>query len=262
MRGKSYTIIDGNAKKAWAKKSLEWQKNAAFWITIIREQLDPFRIELNNAAVLEYFLRKKNLRVLDAGCGEGYLCRALARMGHRAVGVDFNRALIKAAKDLEAKEQLGIEYKLADIKKIPYPDADFDAILSVHAVNELDNPALAIKEFSRVLKPGGRAVVFFLHPCFDLNPNDLGGKYPATYFSKVKVERSCYLVGGVKSPSPYFYLHLPLSDWIDAFSTAGFLIETIKEPHPAAETFAASKWWQENYKKPLFILIQAVKKHC
>jgi len=40
MRGKSYTIIDGNAKKAWAKKSLEWQKNAAFWITIIREQLD------------------------------------------------------------------------------------------------------------------------------------------------------------------------------------------------------------------------------
>lgn len=259
MKKKTYKIINSQTKKEWERKKKEWKTNARFWIKIISEKLDPFRLELTNAAVLEHFKGKKSLTVLDAGCGEGYLCRALAKMGHKAYGIDFNEALIEAAKNQENKNPQGIRYSLGDLKKLPYPNSFFDAILANHAVNELDDPKKAFQEFRRVLKPKGRAVMLFLHPCFDLNPGDLKNNFVSRYFQKIKVTRECFIVSGIRSPSSYFYLHLPLSQWIKLLTNAGFLIEAIKEPNPARGVMQKSKWWKENFKKPLFILIQAVK---
>lgn len=259
IKKKNYAIINAPYKNAWAGKTEEWQNNAQFWIKIIREKLDPFRLELTDKSILKFFKEKRSLTVLDAGCGEGYLCRELARSGHKTHGIDFNPELIAAASNLEKEKPLGIEYIVGDLKKIPYPDSFFDAILSNHSINELDNPKKAIKEFWRVLKPNGRIVMLFLHPCFDLNPDDLGNKFAVSYFEKVKVTRECFIVSGIKSPSPYFYLHLPLSEWSAMLDKAGFSIEKIDEPHPSRKTLETSGWWKDNFKRPVFILIQAVK---
>ncbi|HOX30578.1 MAG TPA: class I SAM-dependent methyltransferase [Candidatus Paceibacterota bacterium] len=258
-KGKTYEILKPGQKIDWTQKNGEWRDNADFWVKIIRENLDPFRLRLTNKAVLEYFKGKIGLAVLDAGCGEGYLCRLLARKGHKMRGIDLDPKLIAAAKAEETKKPLKIEYSVGNIKKLPYKNGAFDVVLSNHSINELDDPKKALFEFSRVLKPSGRIILFFLHPCFDLNPEDIKEKFPQYYFQNVKITRKCFLVSGIMSPSSYSYLHLSLSEWTASIAKAGFLIEKIEEPHPKIAEMEFDPWWKENFKKPLFILIQAKK---
>jgi SAM-dependent methyltransferase len=133
-------------------------------------------------------------------------------------------------------------------------------ILSHQTIIEIPNPEKAFKEFRRILKKGGRLICLFLHPCFDFLPSDLKKKHFAlTYFQKVKIEKGKYLVGGILSPFPYFYLHLSLSDWIEIFKRNGFSILNIKEPHPPLDFLKKKRWWRENFAKPRFILIEAKK---
>ena len=246
-----YLLTDKELKKWLTQKRAEWNKNANFWIKIIREKLDPFRLIVTNKAILEPFLKEKGWKVLDAGCGEGYLCRALAKLKHKPYGIDLSSKLIEAAKRLEEKEKLGIKYFLGDFRKTPFPKNFFNAILSHHTINEIPNPEQAFKEFNRILKKKGKLVLLFLHPCFEIEPKN--------YFRKVKIKKSYYLVSGIKSPAPYFYLHLPLSQWITTLRKNGFSIIEIREPHPPLSLIEKDKWWKENFQKPLFILIEATK---
>jgi 2-polyprenyl-3-methyl-5-hydroxy-6-metoxy-1,4-benzoquinol methylase len=259
MRKSIYQNLTKKEVRQWEQqKEKEWEKNADFWIKIIRENLDPFRLVVTNKAILELLRKEKKLKILDAGCGEGYLCRSLAKLGHRVFGIDFCPKLIEAAKNLERKRPLGIKYFIGDFRKTDFPSSFFDAILSHQTINEIPDPEKAFKEFSRILKRGGKLVCLFLHPCFEIQPQK-NISLAATYFQKTKIKKEYYLVSGIKSPSPYFYLHLPLSEWIEILTKNGFIINEIKEPHPPLKILKKDKWWKENFKKPLFILIKAVK---
>lgn len=251
MRTVIYQKLTSKRQKEWEKeKKKEWQKNADFWIKIIRENLDPFRLVVTNKAILE-LIKQKKLKILDAGCGEGYFCRLLAQQGHQVYGIDACQKLIKAAQSLEKEKPLGIKYFLGDFRKTNFPKNFFDLIITHQTIHEIKNPEKAFKEFFRILKKQGRLILLFLHPCFEISPQ--------IYFQPTKIKKAYYLVSGIKSPSPYFYLHLPLSEWINLLTKKGFLIKTIKEPHPSFKLLKKDKWWQDHFKKPLFILIEAIK---
>ncbi len=238
--------------KKWNRnKEGEWNKNAGFWIKIIRKNLDPYRLKVTNNAILKLSNGEKNLKILDAGCGEGYLSRLLAKKGHKVWAIDFCPELIKAAENLERKKLLGIKYFLGDFRKTNFPSSFFDAIISHQTINEIEDPEKAFKEFYRILKKRGRLILLFLHSCFEVDPKK--------YFQKAKIKKSYYLVSGIKSLSSYFYLHLPLSEWIELLAKAGFLIKKMGEPHPSLKLLTSNKWWKKNFKKPLFILIEAIK---
>jgi len=247
------SLVTGKQKNWNKEKGREWGENADFWIKIIREKLDPFREIITNQAILESLKREKNLKIFDAGCGEGYLCRKLAKKGHRVFGIDFSKKLIEAARNLERKKPIGIKYFRGDFRKTNFPSSCFDVILSHQTINEIKNPEKALKEFFRVLKRKGKLVCLFLHPCFDSKkPNSLN------YFQEKKIQKGYYLVSGIKSPWPYFYLHLSLSKWTELLIKSGFSISNIKEPHPPLKFFQ-KKWWKENFNRPRFILIEAEK---
>jgi len=261
MRKSIYQNLTKKEIRQWEqKKKREWERNADFWIKIIRENLDPFRLVVTNKAILESLKGEKNLRILDAGCGEGYLCRSLAKLSHRVFGIDFCSKLIEAAEDLERKKPFGIKYFVGDLRKICFPSSFFDLILSHQTINEIENPKKAFKEFSRILKKGGKLLCLFLHPCFEINFQKIKNiPFSIVYFQKTKIKKEYYLVSGIKSPSSYFYLHLPLSEWIEILTKNGFLIRKIREPHPSLKILKMDKWWRKNFKKPLFILIEAIK---
>ena len=261
MKKTTYQIITKKGIKDWEqKKAEEWGKNADFWIKIIRGNLDPFRLVITNKAILESLKREEGLKILDAGCGEGYLCRILARRKHRLSGIDFNPKLIAAAKKLEKEKTLGIEYFVGDFRKTNFPPSSFDAILSHQTIHELENPETALKEFYRILKRKGRLIFLFLHPCFDFKPEDFKNTpLSLWYFNKVKIKKGSYSVGGIKSVSPYFYLHLPLSQWLNLLVKSGFSIVNVKEPHPSLRLIKKDKWWRQNFSRPRFILIEALK---
>jgi len=242
--------------KNWQKqKKLEWENNADFWIKIIRKKMDPFREKLTNRAILNSLKGEKNLKILDAGCGEGYLCRKLARRGNILFGIDFSKKLIEAAKEAEKRNPLGIKYFLGDFRKTNFPSSFFDVIISHQTINEIPDPERAFREFSRILKRKGKLVFLFLHPCFDFPIKELNS---LNYFQRKKIKKGYYLVSGIKSPSPYFYLHLSLSEWISSLIKSGFSIFNITEPHPSLKTLK-KRWWRRKFNYPRFILIEAKK---
>ncbi|PIS38664.1 MAG: hypothetical protein COT34_02435 [Candidatus Nealsonbacteria bacterium CG08_land_8_20_14_0_20_43_11] len=242
-------------------KKTEWQKNADFWIKIIRNNLDPFRSLVTNKAVLDPFSKEKGQKILDAGCGEGYLCRKLAKRGQQMFGLDFNLQLIKAAKQLETEKPLGIKYFVADIRKTGFPASFFDGIISHQTIHEIENPEKALREFYRLLKSGGKLIVLFLHPCFDFGSEEVKNTpLSVMYFQKTKIKKCFYLVGGIKSPSSYFYLHLFLSQWFNLFTKAGFQIAKIEEPHPPLKFIKQNSWWKNSFNKPRLILFEAFKR--
>ena len=113
--------------------------------------------------------------VLDAGCGRGLALIACAKKltSGKAVGVDLWAAkdqsnnnpqatLANAAAEGVADR---VTVETGDITKLPFPDASFDAIISMivlHNIPSRDGRDRALRELVRVLKPGGRMVIFDL----------------------------------------------------------------------------------------------------
>ncbi|KPM55673.1 hypothetical protein ACG83_10310 [Frankia sp. R43] len=231
--------------------------NADYWVRIIRENLDQYRTGLTNAAMLTAAGDVTGLAVLDAGCGEGYLSRLLAGRGAGpSFGVDLCPELVDAAQQQATDEGLDIRYETADVAALPLDDASVDLVVANHVLNDLEHPAPAIAEFSRVLRPGGRAVSLLLHPCFYGSrgtPVDRD-----TYFRPRRIEQH-FDVAGEVSPAPVVAWTRPLEDFAAAFTAAGFTLSGITEPRPSEQQRRDDPWWEENFTRPLFLLLVAQK---
>src|SRR5215212_4036797 len=109
----------------------QYASNAEFWIRIIREDLDPYRNQLTDAAIIAAIGSCQDQDILDAGCGEGYLSRLLAESGARVTGVDLCVDLIEAARAL-ADRGLPITHDVGTVESLPYRDNSFDLVVANH----------------------------------------------------------------------------------------------------------------------------------
>jgi 2-polyprenyl-6-hydroxyphenyl methylase / 3-demethylubiquinone-9 3-methyltransferase len=107
-------------------------------------------------------------RVLDIGCGGGFLARALAERGHRVAGLDVSLGSLRAARGAEAAPggARGPAYLSADAYRLPFPGGTFDAVCALDFLEHVTAPGRVIAEAARVLRPGG---LFFFHT-FNRNP--------------------------------------------------------------------------------------------
>lgn len=96
--------------------------------------------------------------ILDVGCGTGFALARLVEMGAalHLSGVDANPEMLTHAR---ARLPATINLTQGDARQIPFPAAHFDAVITTSALHYLDEPAGAIDEMTRVLKPGGRLIV-------------------------------------------------------------------------------------------------------
>jgi SAM-dependent methyltransferase len=92
--------------------------------------------------------------VLEDGCGVGMYAERLAQSGGRVVGLefDFERASKAANLSLKILNAAG--------ESLPFPTATFDLVLSHEVIEHVQDDCMAVREIVRVLKPGGRAVIF------------------------------------------------------------------------------------------------------
>lgn len=100
------------------------------------------------------------LDALDVGCGTGFLSLELAARGHRVTGVDFAQQMLARARQKAAATSAAIRFEEADAENLPFADQSFDIALSRHLLWTLPHPQRAIEEWLRVLRPGGRLVLF------------------------------------------------------------------------------------------------------
>jgi trans-aconitate 2-methyltransferase len=99
-------------------------------------------------------------RVLDVGCGDGYLTRAVAGMvpDGRVVGVDASPRMIETAHSGGEATDSGPWFVVADARRLPFAEF-FDAVLSFNALHWVPEQRQTLEEIARVLRPGGRALI-------------------------------------------------------------------------------------------------------
>src|SRR5262245_37358169 len=94
--------------------------------------------------------------VLDVATGSGNAALAAARRGCEAVGVDYVPALLERGRLRATAEHLDVRFVEGDAEALPFPDASFDAVLSIYGVMFAPDHERAASELVRVCRPGGR----------------------------------------------------------------------------------------------------------
>lgn len=96
---------------------------------------------------------------IDLGCGTGIYSIWLAEKGLTVTGVDISTEMLKVAIEKSNDKHLMIDYKQADLHRLPYEDHTFDLAVCNIVLEFVESPELVIAEGLRVLKEGGRLVV-------------------------------------------------------------------------------------------------------
>jgi len=199
-----------------------WATNAKKWIKTIENNEIASRQLVTNAAILENILKLKPAKVLDIGCGEGWLVNTLVKHSMTAVGVDATPALIKNAKS-KGKGKFKVKDYNALIKGVTFKDAPFDLISINFALFENKKTEKLIQRLPTYLTKNGKIIIQTLHP-FSIATD-------VPYKSAWRKDSW----GGLKRnfTNPYKWYFRTLEDWMKLFTKAGLNIVLLKEPiHP------------------------------
>jgi ArsR family transcriptional regulator len=101
--------------------------------------------------------------VADLGCGTGNLSAELAPHVKQVIGIDGSAAMLKAARK-RTSDFKNVDLRKGDLTAVPIDSGSCDAVLMVLALTYMPSPAQVVGEMSRLLKPGGRAVIVDLLP--------------------------------------------------------------------------------------------------
>lgn len=115
--------------------------------------------KLEEGLMLEVLGDVAGARVLDIGCGDGALVRALAARGATTVGVDPDPTMLAVARTFTAEANVTATFLEGRADALPFPDASFDRAIAVTMLCFVPDAVKAVREMARVLRPGGRLVV-------------------------------------------------------------------------------------------------------
>ena len=93
------------------------------------------------------------IRILDLGCGAGFLANALAGDGYRVTGLDLSESSLAVAQGHDLTGT--VDYRLGDACRLEFENRTFDAVCAMDFLEHVDHPEMVVREAARVLKPGG-----------------------------------------------------------------------------------------------------------
>jgi ubiquinone/menaquinone biosynthesis C-methylase UbiE len=231
----------------------------------------PHHRQILNPCVESLLGEVKGKKMLDAGCGEGYLARHYAKQGADVTAIDLSQRLIETSEQISENEGIAVDYKVDNVCFIEsVPSDEFDIILSNLVL--LNVPCLddAMNEFHRVLKAGGFLVFSIVHPAFNFyGPGswEMGEKDPKTkrrkglffrvdrYFEEEEYQRYWKTREGEKFPEPISFFHRTLSTYLNSLSRAGFRLLEFVEPKPIDD----DHFFDREGRIPFFAVFKAQK---
>lgn len=119
------------------------------------QELNPGRFGYLDKVVAAQGIDYSDCRVLDIGCGGGFICEEFAKRNAQVSGVDPSPATIAEASRHAQQVGLPIDYHEGTGEKLPFPDNSFDMISCCDVLEHVADLDLVMQETARVLKPGG-----------------------------------------------------------------------------------------------------------
>jgi SAM-dependent methyltransferase len=196
-----------------------------------RVDTKPHNAFYDRPAVLSLLPDVRGRDVLDAGCGPGAYTQVLAERGARIVALDASPAMLELAQE-RIRERVGasapVEWMQANLEEpLGLPSDRFDLVTAPLVLDYIEDWEPTLREFCRVLRPGGALVFSCGHPAAD-------DKYlRGSYFDRELMRIRWRGFGEVQVEMPSF--HRPLGEMINAVLRAGFVLDFVLEPLPTED---------------------------
>ncbi|EKE15610.1 MAG: hypothetical protein ACD_11C00117G0006 [uncultured bacterium] len=252
-------------KKPATHPSYFFEINTSFWRRNKPQVLGDFIGRPEAIALLNSTANKK---ILDAGCGTGYVSRILALKGGIVFGCDADLESIKVAKRAEATNPLGISYRECDIRELPFDSEFFNYIVSISVLVYITRVEIwsFLQEAYRVLKKNGEIIISIPHPYMQSIESPARKevfnwiKYcPLKIFDKESQKfKQLYFNTEMEMFSAEVWSH-PISFYIESLKQHNFAISHIKELF-IRKKHLIRKEWGSQYDYPGYFLIKATKK--
>ncbi len=235
------------------------QQAIAAWSTAPRELAESFgdagdfaRQHLLNPALFALLGDVAGKHILDAGCGQGYLCRLLAQRGAIVMGVEPAWQWYSYAMEREQRQPLGITYLQEDLSSLQDTQYRFDCVVANMVFMDIPDYKAAMHNCIAALKSGGSFIFSLLHPCFEEPASE--------WVKKGYVEVREYLQE-YTTPQTYAYLfHRTLSTYINFVIEEGCILRKILEPQLSEELARPDALAERSLHVPHFVVIHAVRK--
>ncbi len=248
------------------KKETSWGKVADWYDDMVLSD-DSYQKTLILPNLLKAMEIKKGQKILDIGCGQGFFANEFSKAGAVVTGIDVSHELIEKAKKNSSKF---INYFVSNADNLlNIENGTFDKIVSVLAIQNIENLGRTFSEMSRVLNPKGEVFLVINHPSFRVpQKSDWGfDEKKKVQYRRVEQYMSDSVVSinmhpGIKDSEKTFSFHRSLQTFSEALSKSGFCIAGLEEwvsnkksqegPRQRAEDTARKEI-------PLFMMITARK---
>ena len=233
-----------------------WETHAGWWQEGFTQGADPEYEEQILPLAAEHLAGAVD--VLDVGTGEGQVARLAVTSGaRRVVGIDPTWAQLGAARDRAG----GPSYVRGVAAALPFPDAAFDTVVACLVFEHIEAVDEAVAEVGRVLRPGGRFLLFMNHPLLQapgsgwIDDQVLEEQYWRIGPYLVEDVSMEQLDHGVVIP----FVHRPLSRYVNAMASAGMLVRRMEEPPPPPGFLARAHEYNDARTIPRLLFMRAEK---
>ena len=239
-----------------------WEANAQWWQDAFTGGADPEYEEQIIPLLVQQLRLSEPARVLDIGCGEGQLGRAVLAEGAAGyvAGLDPTWSQLEVATHRQISGK-AVGLVRAEAAAVPFPDQYFDAAFACLVFEHIEEAREALAEVGRVLRPGGAFLLFLNHPLLQapgsgwVDDQILGeqywriGPYLVEHHSVEEVAKNVWIP----------FIHRPLSFYVNALASAGLYVTAMLEPAPPDGFLQKAEEYQEAAAFPRLVMLRAEK---
>ncbi len=263
----------------------EWDKVADYWNEDTSDtgvwhhyvDIDPVIFELAKDV--------KNKKILEIGCGNGYLARLFAKKGAKIVSIDLSQKLLDYAIEKEKNNPLGIKYFQRDAANLEgFKNKSFDIVIANMCLMDVGDAENAVKEAGRILKKNGKFIFSINHPVFFYQKWAYIKRDGKKFFARaiLRYKTPCALKQTLWSTGvKVMGYRRPIEEYLKYLKNADLILDDFREivskkklkkartKHCKEDKFKSSRYIDEADKKlkkavkkeiPDFLIVTAVKK--